>query len=307
MLAFDIETTGLDPRYAVVTCICAEDFHTGARYAFEYARIRKESPEELDDLTVKLVELFNNSSSLCAFNGIQFDLPFMKTALCIPQETIKQWASKTSDILQMCRKEYKHTFKLDLLCEVNEIATKTSSGLEAIQMAKRMEWHALKSYCEQDVNILCVLYRKRYLINPRTRVTMDLIKWSHVDVYSEREDKELEHTMEECDTVDIAYTDVADSCGLLQNKERLPICKYEDAFARRIERLCVVDVRLNDIFGVEKQYCVTLCPVCDREGFIQEDTQMIQSTGVNPGNSYTIDNVFSCGMQHAYRIRVGHV
>jgi uncharacterized protein YprB with RNaseH-like and TPR domain len=31
MLAFDIETTGLDPASSVVTVVCTQDFHTGDR------------------------------------------------------------------------------------------------------------------------------------------------------------------------------------------------------------------------------------------------------------------------------------
>ena len=42
MLAFDIETTGLNPRKSVVTVVCTEDFFTGKRKAYEFARIQAE-------------------------------------------------------------------------------------------------------------------------------------------------------------------------------------------------------------------------------------------------------------------------
>ena len=40
MLAFDIETTGLDPASSVVTVVCTQDFHTGERRAYEFGRVR---------------------------------------------------------------------------------------------------------------------------------------------------------------------------------------------------------------------------------------------------------------------------
>jgi len=45
MLVFDIETTGLDPEHSVVTVVCTEDFETGERRAYEFARVRACEPE----------------------------------------------------------------------------------------------------------------------------------------------------------------------------------------------------------------------------------------------------------------------
>jgi hypothetical protein len=38
MLAFDIETTGLDRERCQVTVVCTEDFHTGEKHAYEFGR-----------------------------------------------------------------------------------------------------------------------------------------------------------------------------------------------------------------------------------------------------------------------------
>jgi uncharacterized protein YprB with RNaseH-like and TPR domain len=45
MLAFDIETTGLDPTHSVVTVVCTEDFHTGERRAYEFGRVQAGEPQ----------------------------------------------------------------------------------------------------------------------------------------------------------------------------------------------------------------------------------------------------------------------
>ena len=43
MLAFDIETTGLDGSKHDVTVVCTEDYHTGKRVAYEFDKVRYNS------------------------------------------------------------------------------------------------------------------------------------------------------------------------------------------------------------------------------------------------------------------------
>lgn len=289
MLAFDIETKGLDPLVHDVTCVCAEDFHTGKRYAFEYARVRKEDPEKLAGLTTELVKLFDDASSLCAFNGIRFDLPFMEHALKIPKETVTKWKSKTSDILEKCREEYKHTFKLDLLCECNQVLTKSSSGLQAITWANEERWKDLQEYCEMDVHILCELYRKRVLVNPRNKAKMDLIKWTHKDVYG-GDEMQVDSAAKE----EVAAETNPPAPSASAGTEQYLMAKI----AQRQRRLPIVNVPEYEVFGVANKFAVCKCPLCDMEGFIQEDTQCL---GVN---LQFADAIFSCGMKHAYCIKV---
>ena len=303
MLAFDIETTGLSPAHAVVTCVCAEDFRSGKRYSFEYARIKKQSPEQLADMNTALVCLFEEASSLCAFNGIRFDLPFMETALGIDPETIKRWKKKTSDILEKCREEYKHTFKLDLLCQCNDIVTKSSSGLQAIQWAKEGKWEDLRSYCEFDVHILCELYRKRHLINPRNQKIMDLRNWSHADVYK-CEDTQDSDCMEVIEVYESCESCNSDGSGASGASDVPDVSDSEASIAlrsiaRRVGRLSCVHVTQEDIFGVDSKFVLVTCPVCEEEGFIQQDTQ---NMGTDMNNVKNV--IFACGMQHAYRIQL---
>jgi hypothetical protein len=325
MLAFDIETLGLNPQIHDVTCVCAEDFHTGRKYVFEYARVKKESPGDREGLTAALVKLFDDASSLCAFNGIRFDLPFMEKALGIPADTVTKWKKKTSDILEKCREVYKHTFKLDLLCECNDIQTKSASGLQAIEWAREERWEELKEYCAMDVHILCDLYRKRVLVNPRNQKNMDLKEWTNQDVYKEDILEEATRTtlkrtgsgvFSTCSSptkkgpwLQLEETEAGSTEGVEKKTLAPPPEACEGvterhldillAISRRQRRLSEVKLKLRDLFGVQNQFAVCRCPLCDQEGFIQDDTQCI-GTDMDAVK----DMIFTCGMQHAYRVSV---
>ncbi len=187
MLAFDIETTGLDPAHSVVTVVCTQDFHTGERRAYEFGRVRASEPQNEGLLRAELIETFNAAESLCAFNGVRFDIPFLHAALKLSQETTAAWLFKTTDILEAARLGLfgpPHTFGLNLLCQHNHIAVKSGSGLQAVQFAHAGEWDKLLSYCADDVRILCDLYRRRLLNNPRFHGVIDLRAIAHASTYA---------------------------------------------------------------------------------------------------------------------------
>ena len=210
MLAFDIETTGLDPRNSVVTVVCTEDYFTGERKAYEFARITAERNKLLsdrnkhevnsaewleldvsvsaqDDLydqtTREMVSDLDAAHALSAFNGIQFDIPFLQRAFDIDTLTIANWVLKTTDILEVSRLVYRSTFKLDLLCQYNNMTMKSASGLEAIKMAQDGRFDDLRDYCADDVHILNNLYRKQYLKHPRNDQTINLSEYAPATVY----------------------------------------------------------------------------------------------------------------------------
>ena len=187
MLAFDIETTGLDPKNSVVTVVCTECFFTGECIAYEFERVRQQEPHNFDLLVRNMVQAFDQASSLCAFNGVRFDIPFLHKALKLPDNVVAQWLLKTTDILEACRLcmfgPY-HTFKLDLLCEHNGVPMKTSTGLQAIVMAKEKRWDDLRVYCADDVRILCNLYRQRKLKNPRNHEEIDVALIAHDNLFA---------------------------------------------------------------------------------------------------------------------------
>jgi hypothetical protein len=200
MLAFDIETTGLEGSKHDVTVVCTEDYHTGERIAYEFDRVRKCEPQNLSKLREDLVAALTAATSLCAFNGIRFDIPFLRKSLALSHDVTNEWIWKTTDILEACRLGKfgpKHTFGLNLLCQHNGIQMKTSSGKEAITMAANNRWDDLKNYCTEDVRILCDLYRKKVLQNPRGHMSIDLAQIAHPDLYvntAQTADRLTEHS-----------------------------------------------------------------------------------------------------------------
>jgi len=186
MLAFDIETTGLDPSSSVVTVVCTEDFRTGERRAYEFGRVRACEPQSEARLREELICAFDAAEALCAFNGVRFDIPFLHKALQLPQETTAAWLFKTTDILEAARLGLfgpTHTFGLNLLCQHNQVAVKSGSGLQAVKFAQEHQWDELLRYCADDVRILCDLYRRRLLNNPRVHGVIDLRKIAPASVY----------------------------------------------------------------------------------------------------------------------------
>jgi len=307
MLAFDIETMGLDPRRSAVTCVCVEDFHSGQKWAFEFAKVRHESPEQLQALEVELWKLLEAAPSLCAFNGIRFDTPFLGVALGLDAATMRRWNRKTTDILERCREVHRHTFSLNKLCEANGIAVKTGDGLLAIQLALERKWDELREYCEHDVHILCELYRKRHLTNPRNGKLMDLAAWTEPYVYGAQEaepaktrvEAEAQKPAEPAEPAEPTPANPANPATPVRAKPNQTgansFASWMTAVATRLDRLPYAAVAESDVFGFESVFCVARCPTCDTEGFIQEDTQCLRAEPTA---------VYACGMQHAYRIRV---
>ena len=120
-------TTGLDFAKCVVTVVCTEDFHTGERHAYEFGRVRACEPQNEALLRDDMVRAFDEADSLCAFNGVRFDIPFLHSALGLSLETNAEWLLKTTDILEAARPGLfgpAHTFGLNLLCQHNQVAVK---------------------------------------------------------------------------------------------------------------------------------------------------------------------------------------
>ena len=141
--------------------------------------MKANDPHSLYDLRQELIADFDKAESLCAFNGVRFDIPFLHKALNLPDATVVSWLIKTTDILEVCRLNVygpRHTFGLNLLCEVNGVNVKSSTGLQAIIMANEERWADLKEYYEDDVQILCDLYKRKTLQNPRSWDLIDLTR-----------------------------------------------------------------------------------------------------------------------------------
>lgn len=141
MLAFDIETTGLNFRTCEITAACVYDGANGFNRTFIFPN--GDSPEEF-------MSLLDNADTICAFNGARFDIPFIETQWRVPAARIYQWRLKLFDILEMSYTMLGEGFSLNRLLTFNSIMVKTASGKEAITMAKEGRWKDLGDYCMQD-------------------------------------------------------------------------------------------------------------------------------------------------------------
>lgn len=91
---------------------------------------------------------------ICTFNGIRFDFPFLAAYLALPEKTVSPWIAKTFDIWESSKCLLRETFPMHDLLRVNNIASKSASGLQAIEWAKDpSKWDDLEQYCLQDVRV----------------------------------------------------------------------------------------------------------------------------------------------------------
>lgn len=151
MLAFDIETTGLDSD-SWVTCVCAYDPDTHTEATFNFAMHEKDK-EKCMEMREEFMGLMDEADRLCAFNGVRFDIPFMAQRWKIPAARVGMWVAKLFDPFEFCKLSMNRTFPLRKLLAKNNLEGKTGDGLEAIHMALNGEYEKLERYCMQDTRV----------------------------------------------------------------------------------------------------------------------------------------------------------
>ena len=160
---------------------------------------------------------------------MRFDIPFLHAALRLSQETTAAWLLKTTDILEAARLGLfgpAHTFGLNLLCQHNHVAVKSGSGLQAIQFALTGQWDALLSYCADDVRILCDLYRRRLLNNPRFHRVIDLRAIAHASTYEQDREQDRKQDRKQDDkprATQEQQTQTEPCAELLELRQRLAV------------------------------------------------------------------------------------
>jgi len=139
-LAFDIETTGFSEA-DYVTCVCAYNPKLNIRFS---------QCLQHGEVCEPFLTLLDNAQTLSAFNGVRFDIPFLVKRWSIPEWRAHSWIAKLVDPFQTCKLVLGKTFSLNSLLDSNGIEVKTSSGSEAVIMAKEGRWDELAEYCMQD-------------------------------------------------------------------------------------------------------------------------------------------------------------
>ena len=161
MLAFDIETLGLNEHRHLITVISLYDPSTNTERVLRFVEYNTEEgclryKKGYRDLVVDLVNMLDKADHLCGFNAISFDIPFISYQFQIPSKTVTRWQEKTFDILQIARCHFKRTFSLTLLRTLNEVQStgKTGNGLAAVELAEASKWVELEAYCLEDSRLI---------------------------------------------------------------------------------------------------------------------------------------------------------
>lgn len=166
MLAFDLETTGLCPFTDKITCAALCDLETGRERVFIFAV--GDSPDEF-------LACLDSAPRLCAFNGVGFDLPFIRHQFGVEAQRVRAWQLKLFDVYEACRLALKLTFPLSELLRENDLSGKTGNGADAVSLAHEGRWSELGEYCLNDARqTLCVSTLARIRL-PKTHggITLD--------------------------------------------------------------------------------------------------------------------------------------
>jgi hypothetical protein len=169
MLAFDLETTGLDPRGDLITCAAVCDPERGTEGVFFFARL-DESGRLVPSLerAEEFMRLLDEADRLCAFNGARFDLPFIQHQLGASAGRVRGWRLKLHDVFEACKLALGITFPLRALLELNGLPGKTGSGTEAMQLARDGEWERLGEYCLNDTRVTHRVSSLDHICLPKT-------------------------------------------------------------------------------------------------------------------------------------------
>ena len=93
-------------------------------------------------------KIFQEAGLLIGFSSKRFDVPILDKYFSFSLAAVPHY-----DILEEVEKSFGRRVGLTAIAEANVGLTKTSHGLEAIEMYKRGEIEKLKEYCIQDVKI----------------------------------------------------------------------------------------------------------------------------------------------------------
>ena len=162
MVAFDIETEGLDPSTCSIT---AASLFNGKGLCRGFV-FKGECLAEDERAKEEFLSHLDNARSLCAFNGVCFDIPFIAKAWSLDPGRVHNWVVKTFDVFETCRLGLGKTFSLDKLLAANGLESKTGSGKRAIQLAQEKEWDKLNAYCMQDTRLTYLVSAQRAVVLP---------------------------------------------------------------------------------------------------------------------------------------------
>jgi hypothetical protein len=172
MLAFDIETMGLDSTKCPITVAAIYDEKANINMVFRFVELYKDQVVyvgDVGDMVEEFLCYLDNADELTAFNGIQFDIPFIQKQFKVPDERVQAWVLKTYDTFEFCSKVLQRTFPLNMMLELNDFEVKSGDGMQAIKFAQKESWQELESYCADDARLTWLLSQRWKLKIPEGR------------------------------------------------------------------------------------------------------------------------------------------
>jgi hypothetical protein len=180
MVAFDIETEGFDPLKERIT---AAAVYNGNGLCKEFVFKGEDQATDLI-LRDEFLSILDAAPRLCAFNGVRFDIPYIIKHWKLDPLLAERWVRKTLDIFEACKLGLKQTFKLSQLLAVNNMESKTGSGLEAVGLARDRRWEELGAYCLQDTRLTYLVTAQMGVMLPlRTQSQRVVVDRSHPSMF----------------------------------------------------------------------------------------------------------------------------
>lgn len=146
---------------AKISVISVKSNELGVKKTFNF--LKDESEEVHEALKVELFDLFDKASSLCAYNGFCFDLPFIEMQLKPDKRRAVKWYMKLFDPFWAMKVCFCRTCKLDDLLRLNGMDVKSGDGMGAIVLAKEERWVELEDYCMKDVELTLSVCERDYI------------------------------------------------------------------------------------------------------------------------------------------------
>lgn len=170
MLAFDIETEGLDPKYHRITVAAVCDRSVGIRRCYNFLTGTEQTKEDfLKDL--------DDADSLCSFNGVAFDLPFIIKRFKVEPERYEPWFLKLFDYYHISKSVFGYTFSLGSLLQENGFNPKSGTGMQAVIWAREKKYSKLEEYCQDDADLTYDISVSKSVILPfKKRPPVTVIK-----------------------------------------------------------------------------------------------------------------------------------
>lgn len=159
----DIETLGLLHHNPLppVTCACLYDGRTDERVMLLFHGV---TPEEHAANAATLLRRLDEAPVLAGYNAVYFDLVYVQRHFGATKEQLHAWVSKCVDPFMCLKHIVGRTCKLNVLLGLNGLGSKTGSGGNAIELAKRGLTQQLLDYCLMDAILtweLCSLPKIR--------------------------------------------------------------------------------------------------------------------------------------------------